>query len=63
MDRDDLKFVALLLWFDLLWQRTVRGGMPALAWSEKMIRRTLPSITRWLRHYSGARKIHAVTYP
>jgi hypothetical protein len=61
MDRDDLKFVALLLWFDLLWQRTVRGGMPSVAWSEKMIPRTLPAVMKWLNQYTNARGIRAIT--
>lgn len=49
LERSDLNFVALMLWFDLLWQRTVRGGQPSVTWSEKMISRTMPSINDWLR--------------
>jgi hypothetical protein len=57
MDRDDLKFAALLLWFDTLWQRAIRGGVTATSWSEKMIPRTMPAAMQWLSRYSkgGAR--------
>jgi len=61
MDRDDLKFVALLFWFGILWQRAIRGGVPAASWSEKMIPRTMPAITKWLNQYSKTRGIRAAT--
>jgi hypothetical protein len=61
LDRDDLKFIALLLWFGILWQKTIRGGIPAAAWSEKMISRTMPAIMKWLSRCSTTRGIRAVT--
>jgi hypothetical protein len=48
VDKDDLKFIALLLWFSLLWQKAVRGGMPSDLWLEEMIPRTNPAIMKWL---------------
>jgi hypothetical protein len=59
--RGDLKFVALLLWFDMLWQRAVRGGRPAVLWSEKMITRTMPAIMKWLSWDSKTRGMRAAT--
>jgi hypothetical protein len=61
MDRDDLKFVALLLWFDFLWQKTIRGGMPAVTWSEKLIARTSPAMMEWFNRSSKTRGIRAAT--
>jgi hypothetical protein len=48
VDKDDLKFIALLLWFSILWQRGMRGGMPSASWLEDMIPRTMPAIETWL---------------
>lgn len=45
---NDLKFAALLLWFDYLRQRIIRGRMPSLEWTEDMIPRTIPTIGPWL---------------
>ena len=45
---NDLKFASLLLWFDYLQQRIVRGRMSGGGFSEDMIPRTIPVITRWL---------------
>jgi phosphoribosylanthranilate isomerase len=47
-DKDDLKFVALLLWFSLLWQKAMRCGMPSELWLDNMISQTAPVITKWL---------------
>jgi hypothetical protein len=55
MDKDDLKFIALLLWFDILWQKAMRGGMPSTSWLEDMIPRTMPAIEKWLSRYSTTR--------
>jgi hypothetical protein len=62
IDREDLKFVALLFWFGMLSQRAIRGGGPAFVWSEKMITRTMPAILKWLGKHSMARGIRAVTH-
>ncbi|HEX4155395.1 MAG TPA: phosphotransferase [Acidobacteriaceae bacterium] len=62
LERNDLNFIALMLWFDLLWQRTVRGGEASVTWSEKMISRTMPSLTIWLSSLSTARRPHAATH-
>jgi Phosphotransferase enzyme family len=51
-DRDDLKFAALLLWFDYLRQRAVRGRMPSLAWTDDMIARMMPVIAKWLNEHN-----------
>lgn len=51
LDKNDLKFAALLLWFDYLRQRILRGRMPSREWSENMILRTVPVIRRWLGQY------------
>ena len=32
VDKDDLKFVAMLLWFGYLWQKALRGRMPSASW-------------------------------
>ncbi|HUZ97330.1 MAG TPA: phosphotransferase [Edaphobacter sp.] len=52
MDKDDLKFIALLLWFGVLWQKAMRGGMPSTSWLEDMIPRTMPAIEKWLSRCS-----------
>ena len=52
MDKDDLKFIALLLWLGILWQKAMRGRMPSEQWSEDMIPRTMPAIEKWLSRYS-----------
>jgi hypothetical protein len=57
LNMDDLKFAALLLWFDYLHQRVIRGRMPSVAWTEDMISQTTPVITRWLdRQKTGTRE-------
>jgi hypothetical protein len=55
LDKDDLKFIALLLWFDILWQKLMRGGMPSASWLEDMIPRSTPTIEKWLNRYSMAK--------
>jgi thiamine kinase-like enzyme len=53
LDQDDLKFAALLLWFDYLRQRAIRGRMPSQAWSKDMITCTAPIIAKWLTRRTG----------
>lgn len=48
MDLDDLKFLALLVWFDYLRQNTIRGRMPARSWTSDFISHTTPVIRSWL---------------
>ena len=55
LDKDDLKFAALLLWFDYLRQRILRGRMPNREWSEDMLLRTVPVIGHWLGKYGRGR--------
>ena len=47
--RNDLKFAALILWFDYLRERLTRGRMPSAEWTADMIPHTIPVITRWLQ--------------
>ena len=54
MDEHDLKFAGLLLWFDYLHQRIIRGHMPGPRWTEDMIPRTVPVIMDSLARYKGA---------
>lgn len=48
MDSDDMKFIALLLWFEVLRQRAIRGFVESASWLEDMIPRTVPAIMNWL---------------
>jgi len=48
MDKDDLKFIALLLWFSLLWQHAMRSRMPPESRLEDLIPTTVPIIMKWL---------------
>ncbi len=48
ISENDLKFAALLLWFDHLRERTIRGRMPSRSWTEDMLSRTIPVIHGWL---------------
>jgi phosphotransferase family enzyme len=47
-DSRDLKFAALVLWFNYLHERVVRGRMPSASYTEDMLPRTIPSIKAWL---------------
>jgi hypothetical protein len=47
-DRRDLKFAALVLWFNYLHERVIRGRMPSASYTEDMLPRTIPSIKAWL---------------
>jgi Phosphotransferase enzyme family len=53
LDSTDFKFVALLLWFDILRQKVIRGRMPSKSWTEDMIPKTSPAISKWLPRYLG----------
>jgi hypothetical protein len=48
MDKDDLKFIALLLWFSLLWQHAMRGRMPSETRLEDLIPATVEPIMKWI---------------
>lgn len=51
LDKDDLKFIALMLWFNNLWNRAMEGSMLSTSWSEDMVPKTVPTIMKWLgRH-------------
>jgi hypothetical protein len=52
MDKDNLKFIALLLWFNLLWQKVALGALPNSSWIEQMIPQTVPSIMNWLNGHA-----------
>jgi len=47
----DLKFAALVLWFNYLRERVVRGRMPSPGWSDDMLPRSIPVIKAWLSAY------------
>lgn len=51
MDLDALKFLALALWLNLIWQKAMRNQSYAAAWFEEMIPRTIPAITKWLSRH------------
>lgn len=44
----DLKFLGLAIWFDILWQRAIRGVVESKAWMEDMIPRTAKVALEWL---------------
>jgi Phosphotransferase enzyme family len=51
LDRDDLKFIALMLWFNNLWERAMEGSMLSASWSEDMVAQTVPTIMKWLARH------------
>lgn len=53
LHNSDLKFAALILWFDYLRERLIRGRMPSVEWTEDMIPSTIPTIRRWLQQIRG----------
>ncbi len=61
LDKDDLKFIALLLWFGHLRQHALRGTMPSVSWTEDMIPHSVPVITKWLSRHAEARPVRATT--
>jgi hypothetical protein len=52
MGLEDLKFLAIVLWFDILWQRATRGVVESRAWLEDMIPHTATVALQWLRRHS-----------
>ena len=61
LDGNDLKFIALLLWFHNLYQKASRGRMPSASWTEDMISLSVPGITKWLSHNAAMRGMRAFT--
>ena len=59
----DLKFAALVLWFNYLRERVVRGRMPSPAWSEDMLPRSIPAIQAWLSAYEERGTSEATSGP
>ena len=53
LNKNDLKFAALLLWFDYLRERLTRGRMPSAEWTHDMIPGTIPQIKCWLQEIRG----------
>jgi len=49
MDRDGLKFLALLLWFDYLHQKTVRARPTDFSWINETLPRSIHAMEAWLR--------------
>lgn len=52
LDKEDLKFIGLVLWFEYLHQRMVRGRTPHQAGTNGLLARTIPVITKWLKQYA-----------
>jgi aminoglycoside phosphotransferase (APT) family kinase protein len=61
-DEDDLKFMALLLWFSLLLQNAMRGRIASQTWLEDMIPGTVPTMMKWLIRHLKTRGNRAITY-
>jgi hypothetical protein len=61
MDEDDLKFIALLLWFNNLWERAMHGSMLQAPWIEDMIPRTMPAMMNWLARHKRSSESCAAT--
>ena len=59
----DLKFAALVLWFNYLRERVVRGRMPSPSWSEDMLPRSIPIIKAWLSAYEKRGTSEATSGP
>jgi hypothetical protein len=59
---DDLKFFALLLWFNLLFQNAMRGRTASQTWLEDMIPGTVPTMMKWLVRHIKTRGNRAVTH-
>lgn len=57
MDNNDLKFLGLTLWFDILWQRAFRGLVESKHWLVDMIPGTAPAIMTWLGRQSKVAKV------
>ena len=55
IDKDDLKFIALLLWFSIIWQKAMRGRVASSQWLEDMIPRSIPAVMKWLTRISRPR--------
>ena len=47
--RDDLKFLGLVLWFDILWERAFRGVVESAVWLNDMVPQSTPVIMKWLK--------------
>ena len=52
---EDLKFIGLVLWFDILWQRALRGVVESQMWLEDMIPQTAPVALQWIKRSPKAR--------
>ena len=59
----DLRFAALVLWFNYLRERVVRGRMPSHSWSEDMLPRSIPVIKAWLSAYEKRGTSEATSGP
>ena len=59
MSDDDLQFIALRLWFRLLWQHAMRGRMPSESRLEDLIPKTVPVIMRWLVRHRKDQGVYA----
>jgi hypothetical protein len=52
MDKDGLKFLALMLWFDFLLDRAKECAWQPESWVEDMVTDTVPVIRKWLDSHS-----------
>lgn len=60
MDANDVKFLGLVLWFDILWQRAIRGSVFSGEWLDDMIPQTVPTIMEWLGRLSAVNTGHVI---
>jgi len=60
MDKEDIKFVGLILWFDILWQRSIRGSVYSAGWMDDLIPQTVPVIMKWLDRRSKTMGTRAI---
>jgi hypothetical protein len=61
MDRDDLKFVGLALWFESLWKVGSSGWVNLDLWFNDLFRLTIPVIEKWLERRSGEKQDRRVS--
>ena len=59
LDADGMKFVGLILWFDLLWLKAQRGSWKPESWSGDLIG-LAPELMKWVSRHTKARRSSAL---